>query len=116
MNDILDYREQRPVEPVYLRRSILLLKICGVIITLIFGSVTVLYRMADSPRYTDTTILNGLIIFFFTMLFVVSSTGLFYSVKSYRRKEGPPRRLIYMFAHGIISLFLFSFIVLIAAG
>lgn len=117
MNDILDYQEQRTVEPIYLRRSILLLKICGVIIALIFAFTVALYRIAESPRYRDRdTILGSLVLFLFTMLFIVSSTGLFCSLKSYLRKEGPPRRLIYMFAHGIISLFLFSFVVLIAAG
>lgn len=87
---------KNPVKPIYLKRSVILYKIYGSLFLFsIFVSVFIRPIFKNYPDIVD--LLMGLPVL---SLFVMAPMGVFYSLKSYKRKEGLSKiRLRYLLGH-----------------
>lgn len=107
MEEVIDFTKQESDEPVYLKKSARLYKISGVLILFsIAMSVFVKPLLYEkSNEYAD--LLDMLIGLPFLTVFVLTPPGLFYSWKSYQRKEGQSKtRFKYALGHSFFCLLL----------
>lgn len=112
MNEIIDFTEQKPNDLIYLNRSARLYKINGGLIIFSIAISVFLKPLVykGDGKYADLfDILVGLPVL---IAFVLAPLGLFYSWKSYRRKEGDSRRR-FRFTIGHLFFCLLMVIILI---
>ena len=98
------------IEPIYLRKSIRVYKIYGgLFLFSLFMSTVIRPLMSAYPDFLD--MLVGLPIF---AMFIMSPIGLYYSWKSYKRKEGrSSTRFKYFLGHMFFCLLIILLILVI---
>lgn len=98
------------IEPIYLRKSVRFYKIYGgLFLFSLFMSIVIRPLMSAYPDFLD--MLVGLPIF---AMFIMAPIGLYYSWKSYKRKEGKSStRFKYFLGHMFFCLLIMLFVVVI---
>ena len=111
MDEILDSPQQQTTEPIYLKRSIRLLRIY---VILFFSSIVVLYVRQGKDQELPSTIdylWNLAVSLGILSMFVMAPLGLFYGFKSKKREEGrPDTRRKYIFIHFLFCLLILLFV------
>ena len=104
--------DRNVIEPVYLRKSLIFYKVYGgLIIFSLFMSIVVRPLMSGHKDLLDLFV--GLPIF---IMFIMAPIGLFYSWKSYKRKEGRSiTRFKYFLGHLFFCLLIILFLAVIVS-
>lgn len=105
MDEILDSIEQTPQQAIYLKKSASLFKICVALI-LILILISVVVKPFVGRNYAAFSILlDFLVSLSFLVFLVLPPFGLFYSWKSYKRKESRTQaRFMYTLGHLVFCL------------
>lgn len=106
MNPIIDFPEQKIVATINLRKSLRLYVIYAVVIVLI-----VLAELFKPDSWTQSReqsdIFYGVVGFVFLGTLLVSPLGLYYSIKTFRQREGNNvQRIAHLTGHSILVLLL----------
>lgn len=101
---------EETIEPIYLKKSVRFYKIYGgLVVFALFMSVIVRPILSNRPDLIDTLV--GLP---FLTMFVMAPIGLYYSWKSYKRKEGrSSTRFKYFLGHLFFCLLIILFVVVV---